>query len=109
MLEKVFGNFEQGFKLPEAEEIFQSMMVNFLEREQPLHLYHKKFIATQLSKQQFLMKDKNDEPGQTMKFAQKIRGKFIPKKQNSELQVFPSQIPDSLQKFKIEMFVEKQL
>lgn len=50
LLEHVFNNFEMGFKLPESEDIFQSMMVNFLEREEPLHLYHKKFIATQLTR-----------------------------------------------------------
>ena len=44
-----------------------------------------------------------------MKFAQKIKGKFIPKKQGTYLQVLPRMIPSELDLEPIEVFVEKQL
>ena len=37
-------------------------------------------MATELIKHEMIRNDSNDEKGSVMKFAQKIRGKFIPKK-----------------------------
>jgi hypothetical protein len=69
LLEKVFLSFDKGEKLPESENIFKSMLFEFLDREVPLKLFHLKFIATDPIMHELIKSDLNDDVGRTMKFS----------------------------------------
>lgn len=49
VLSKVFKDWEDGLALPEAESILRSMVLRFIERENPLALFHKHFLAQKFS------------------------------------------------------------
>lgn len=95
ILSKVFKERDSGTILPEAEYILKSLFLRIVRRPNPLALYQKYFIS-QPNNIEGKKKFDNDKPGETMNIIQKIRGKYMPKKQKEKLQVFPSDISENL-------------
>lgn len=104
VLSKVFQERDEGTLLPEAESILKSMTLRFIHRKIPLALFHKYFVA-QPNDIDENRKVENDDPGETMNIAQKIRGKLMPKKQSEKLQVFTPNITEYMSSLSTEELV----